>query len=265
MPQPVTIASGRGAGAQALADALRQALEQAGIPVTSDLSPTTLAVGGDGAMLEAFRTYGHNTRYLGVNAGRLGFLQEVEASDILDLVAALKADSLQEFPLPLISATLPSGEFHEAVNEVVVRASHSKTAYLEVTLEGRVLEHFAGDGLIVCTQTGSTGHNYAAGGTILPPGTPLYQVTGLAPIRSMAYQGLHSFAVPAELPLSVRILPATRAGGLLVIDGMEHEIELGSQVIFNLKLNGFRLLRMCPSNYWDRLRTKFLGPLATPL
>lgn len=265
MTEPVTIWVGRSSGAANLAETLRQALKAAGIPVTKETSRVTLAVGGDGAMLEAFRTYGRNTRYLGVNAGRLGFLQEVEAGDLDALVQALKTGSLQEFPLPLIAATLPSGETCEAVNEVVVRASHSKTAYLEVTLEGQVLEHYAGDGLIVCTTTGSTGHNYAAGGTILPPGTPLYQVTGLAPIRSMAYQGLHSFAVPADLPLTVRILPATRASGLLVIDGMEREVELGSQVVFHLQLAAFRLLRMRPSNYWERLRTKFLGPLATPL
>lgn len=265
MHDPVTLFLGHSQGARNVADTLVRALKAADIPVSSEPSRTTLAVGGDGAMLEAFRTYGRGTRYLGINAGRLGFLQEVEAGQIDELVEAVRAGSLQEHTLPLLIATLPSGGRYEGINEVVIRAARSKTAYLEVVLEGQVLEHFAGDGLIVCTPTGSTGHNYAAGGTVLPPGSPFYQVTGLAPIRSMAYQGLHSFCSPANLPLSVRILPATRASGLLIIDGLEQEIELGSQVLFHMEPGAFRLLRLRPSNFWERLRNKFLGHLATPL
>lgn len=265
MNEPVTIFLGRSVGARSVAETLTRALEAAGIPVSQEATPTTITVGGDGAMLEAFRTYGRETRYLGINAGRLGFLQEVEAGQIGNLVQALQNGDLHEHRLPLLIATLPGGGTYEALNEVVIRAARSKTAYLEVVLEGQVLEHFAGDGLIVCTPTGSTGHNYAAGGTILPPMSSLYQVTALAPIRSMAYQGLHSFCAPANLPLSVRILPATRASGLMVIDGLEQEIELGSQVLFHMEPGAFRLLRFGPSNYWERLRNKFLGPLATPL
>lgn len=53
---------------------------------------------------------------------------------------------------------------------MVIRHNELKTLYLDVMINDKNLEHFAGDGIIISTPIGSTAYNLSAFGSIICPG-----------------------------------------------------------------------------------------------
>ncbi|TGG86633.1 MAG: NAD(+) kinase [Aphanocapsa feldmannii 277cV] len=66
----------------------------------------------------------------------------------------------------------PDGDPHLALNDFYLRPGldgRSPTIRLELAVDGEIIDHYQGDGLIVATPTGSTSYTLAAGGPILHP------------------------------------------------------------------------------------------------
>ncbi|MCP9849938.1 NAD(+)/NADH kinase [Cyanobium sp. Morenito 9A2] len=113
------------------------------------------------------------------------------------LEASLESDSGE----PLIT----SAGIHTALNDVYVRPSLetlSPTCDLELAIDGEVIDHFRGDGLIIATPTGSTGYVMAAGGPILHPGLDAIVVTPICPMSLSS----RTVVVPPRAQLVIRPL-----------------------------------------------------------
>ncbi len=147
-----------------------------------------LVLGGDGTILIAADIAAkHDRPILGVNMGTLGFMSELEVTE-LDFIKALKALS---FTLDIrsrlditVENTTGSVIFSSSIlNEVAVnKGVESKTIRMSVVLDGEETISFNGDGLIVSTPTGSTAYSLAAGGPILAPSSPCIAITPLCPL-----------------------------------------------------------------------------------
>ena len=61
---------------------------------------------------------------------------------------------------------------------------------INVYIDDELLEVFRGNGLCVSTPSGSTAYNKSIGGAVIYPGTPLMQLTEVAPIQHNAYRSL---------------------------------------------------------------------------
>ena len=158
---------------------------------------TELAVvlGGDGAMLRASRMFGTNqVPLLGVNLGRLGFLNDLAPEEFFDRFGELTARGYEVrehlmFRVRLRRGGRSIGEGGEpddgpgflGLNELAVT---SRTLHMiEVRLEigGVPVTTYNGDGLIVSTPVGSTAHNLSAGGPILRQDLRAFVVTPICP------------------------------------------------------------------------------------
>lgn len=94
---------------------------------------------------------------------------------------------------------------HTALNDFYVRPSLetlSPTCDLELAIDGEVIDHFRGDGLIIATPTGSTGYAMAAGGPILHPGLDAIVVTPICPMSLSS----RTVVVPPRAQLVIRPL-----------------------------------------------------------
>lgn len=132
-----------------------------------------VSIGGDGTMLRSTALVASDeVPILGVNAGRLGYLTEVDPSQMVDALDQWLAGELRIERRMLVDVWADSGEtwVGRALNEAVVERSESGTAIeVSVSISGNEFITFFADGLIVATPTGSTAYSLSAGGPIVEP------------------------------------------------------------------------------------------------
>ena len=214
-----------------------------------------MVFGGDGAILNASRRMGARPiPTLAVNFGRLGFLSEVEHTQLRDALSRLKLGKLKTRPRMRLMARVGDWKMHALNDVVVVAAQPGRLFHVAVKIERREAIRFAGDGVVVATPTGSTAYNLAAGGPILDPELHATVITPLA---------AHTLSQrPIVIPSTQEIDLYIREGdppGRVVIDGQaDHEIREGDRLIVNQADKPFQLLRVGRRSYYTRLR-KMLG------
>ena len=140
----------------------------------------------------------------GMNRGTVGFLMNEWRLDALpERIARAKTFSVA--PLEM-TATTDDGVtvVRHAINEVSLLRETRETAWIEVSVNGRVvLPELICDGVLVATPAGSTAYNLSANGPILPLGSKLVALTPISPFRPRRWRG----AVLAEdLKVAFRVL-----------------------------------------------------------
>ncbi len=141
-----------------------------------------VAVGGDGTVLQAaaFATASH-ADIVGINVGRVGFLAEVETSDIDRLVALLASGEHQVKERMTIRATA-NGEEQIGLNDVVIeKVASQQMISVDIAVDGERFLTYRADGVIVATPTGSSAYNLSAGGPLVDPRIAAMIITPVAP------------------------------------------------------------------------------------
>ena len=109
---------------------------------------------------------------LSVNVGYLGFLSEVEASELEPTLEALISNKFDIEERMLLEAVVEGQDKRErflAVNDVVItRAAFARMIHLKIDVEGVSIGDFVADGLIVSTPTGSTAYSLSAEAIVHP-------------------------------------------------------------------------------------------------
>ncbi|MBQ9729699.1 MAG: NAD(+)/NADH kinase [Clostridia bacterium] len=191
-------------------------------PTKEELSSVQalLVLGGDGAIIHtAVQAAQTNTFVLGVNYGTLGFLTEYEKQDALKAVSLLK--DLKNGVCNVLKRSILEisikGKVFYALNEVAFQRDCMQIAsarqIISVNVKvGNENATFTGDGVILCTPTGSTAYSLSAGGAILSPQVPAFMLT---PICAFSFN-----ARPIVFPDSeVFVAKITGGTALLVADG----------------------------------------------
>ena len=146
-----------------------------------------LSLGGDGTMLRSVRLLGGNAvPLLGVNLGALGYLTEVEPEllgDALDrFVAGPVAGAWHLDERMMLDVDVNGSRVGRALNEAVVeKAEAGHTVRLLARIDGEPFTHYAADGLIVATPTGSTAYSLSARGPIVSPRHRAMLLTPVSP------------------------------------------------------------------------------------
>lgn len=145
-----------------------------------------LSVGGDGTMLHsALLAKDTGIPMLGINLGRLGFLAIVEKNRIREAVAKLVSGQYSIESRTLLQLYTDPQIFpgeNIALNDCTVHKSLSPSVIIvKMYLNDKFLSSYWVDGLIISTQTGSTGYSLSCGGPILFPGTDAFIITPVAP------------------------------------------------------------------------------------
>jgi len=144
-----------------------------------------LSLGGDGTVLQAARRAApFGVPVLGVNFGRLGFLCEVERSEIYVALKKVisKAYSIEE-RMMMTAFLSRAGEklAYTVLNDVVfLRENADATITLQVKLSGEPIASPPADGLIVATPTGSTAYSLSVGGPLVSPEVEAILITPIA-------------------------------------------------------------------------------------
>lgn len=131
-----------------------------------------LSFGGDGTMLRAVHlVVDAGIPLLGVNAGDLGYLAEINPDQLESALSAWRDGALFIQERMMIEVADGRGvRMGLALNEAVIeRAESGHVVSLIATIGDRRFTTYTADGMIVATPTGSTAYSLSAGGPIVEP------------------------------------------------------------------------------------------------
>src|ERR1700694_4855669 len=166
----------------------RQRLEQRGVRVwtycataegppgpgalDNDLDGTRLivSIGGDGTLLwTAQQAAVAKVPVLGINAGRLGFLTQVQLGEEDKALDRWVAGDFKLQRRALLEVRSGDRVFHALNDAVVHKGVEINLIRLAVSVDSEPAGEFDADGVIVWTPTGSTGYALSLGGPIVHP------------------------------------------------------------------------------------------------
>lgn len=216
------------------------------------------ALGGDGTMLRALRTYaGTGVPVFGVNFGEVGFLAAVEREEAEAGFRRAFARDFEVLSVPGIAVRAAGGAWI-GINDVSVQRKQGRRV---ATLAYGVGEDEIGrvrcDGLVLATPAGSTGYNLANGGPVMAWGVAGMVVSFIAP---------HSLTARALVVAPDDTLTIHNHGDEpvdVVLDGRPI-VALGSGARLDARLvpDQGLLAQLAGVNFYNRLHEKF-GRLAT--
>lgn len=130
--------------------------------------------GGDGTILHASKAATKaGIPVLGVNIGTMGFMAELESSELKELRRLADDDFSVEPRMMLHVRAEHEGRVileEDALNDAVItKGAVARVVQMSVQGDGVDMMSFSGDGLIVCTPTGSTAYSMSAGGPLVEP------------------------------------------------------------------------------------------------
>lgn len=227
-------------------------------PEDSFASEIDLAVvlGGDGTMLRASALVADaGIPVLGVNLGRLGFLTPFDPGEAKEAIVAAIEGRLTRGQRARLAATFrpASGSpvSRTALNDAIIhQGAMARLVELEARLDGRLIATYRADGLIVCTPTGSTAYNLAAGGPIL---VPEHQAMTITPICAHALTNRPLVVNRGVISIA---LAGDSRGAMLTLDGQwGHTFGPGDRVDITLSARPLEVF-LSDDDYFDLLREK---------
>jgi NAD+ kinase len=142
-----------------------------------------VVLGGDGTLLAAARNVrSHDVPILAVNLGSLGFLTAVTTGELYDSLDQIlngkhQVDCRKMLQIKVVRGGQDSVTYHALNDAVLNKGAISRILDFETYVDGRFLNLFKADGLIVSTPTGSTAYGLAAGGPIVYPSVECFIIT----------------------------------------------------------------------------------------
>ena len=228
-----------------------------------------IALGGDGTILKVSRDLrALNIPIVGVNLGTLGFLTEIEPDHIFPVIDRLFADDYEmEERMNLRGTLIKAGEEEfsckdVALNDIVItRAGFSRIIGLKVYVNGKVMDIYEADGVIVSTPTGSTGYNLSAGGPIVSPKTSLMIVTPISP-HSLTSK---SIVLSSEDEIIIEVLKMRKAQeeeAIVNFDGQPGILlSAGDRIVIQKARTITKMIKLFDVSFYEVLREKIANHL----
>lgn len=220
-----------------------------------------ICFGGDGTILHAARDATlHEVPILGVNMGSVGFMAELERSE-LALLAPLAHGLYTTEERMMLDVRVLRGEkeiCHDlALNDAVVsKGSMARVAEMEVLADDVQISSIMGDGVIVATPTGSTAYSMAAGGPIVEPTSHCIIVTPVCAHQLAA----RAMVLDRNRLITVQLPKVTRKYLYLSVDGGKAlRLNAGDRVEVCRSEHSTKLARLANRSFYQVINQKLGG------
>ena len=232
-------------------------------PLTQELRSGDLLItfGGDGTILHLAKLAALNKLpVLGINMGSLGFIAELEASELEALYKLRDWNFETENRMMLdVTVTREGRQVYQnlGLNEAVIREGPiSHVIHLSIFSDGRHLADVAGDGVIIATPTGSTAYSLSAGGPVVEP---MAEAMVVCPICS---HNLHfsSYVLSTDHVLSIESVRNGRKPVYLCVDeSRAFTLRPGDVVTVRKSKYTTRLVRLSEKSFCEIFAKKMLS------
>ena len=218
-----------------------------------------LCFGGDGTILHMAKTATRKgLPILGVNIGTMGFMAELEASEMEKLKCLATGDYTLDGRM-MLDVTVQRDRdiiFHDiCLNDAVItKGAVARIAHLAVKCDGVEAMECSGDGVIVATPTGSTAYNLSAGGPIVEPEAKNIIVT---PICAHDV-GSRCIVASDKRVITVNMVHNARRNAYVSLDGGKaFRLNMGDVVTIKKSHLETKLIRLKDRSFYDVVNAKF--------
>lgn len=217
-----------------------------------------LSIGGDGTLLDTIPFIrGSGIPILGINLGRLGFLSSISKDEIAEAIDNLFSGEYYLEKRALLKLEQPSGIFGDlnfGLNDLTIyRNNTTSLIVVHVFVDGKKLNTYWGDGLIVSTPTGSTAYSLAVGGPILSPGSHNFVI---APIAS---HNLTVRPIVIEDSSEIKIkIEGREEKYLMTLDSRHSSISKKDELIIRKCDFHVNLIQMKNQDFFSTIRDKLM-------
>ena len=226
-----------------------------------EINNTELVIcfGGDGTILHMAKTATRkNVPILGVNIGTLGFMAELESSE-LEMLAKLATDDYALDKRMMLDVVVQRDRdiiFHDiGLNDVAItKGSVARIAHLGVRIDGTEAMQCGGDGIIVATPTGSTAYSLSAGGPIVEPEAHNILITPICAHDVMS----RCMVASDKRTVTVELVQNARRNAYLSVDGGKSlRLNMGDVTTIRKSNLETKLVRLKDRTFYDVLTMKF--------
>lgn len=229
--------------------------------LTRELRDADLLVcfGGDGTILHASKAATRaGVPILGVNIGTMGFMAELESSELKELRRLATDDYTVEERMMLHVRVERDGQLlleEEALNDAVItKGAVARIIQMTVRCDGVEMFSFGGDGVIICTPTGSTGYSISAGGPIVEPTAENIIVTPIC-AHDMRAQ---TVVTSDKRSIQVEVGKIGRKNAFLSVDGGRAlRLNTGDRVTVTRSPFTTRLVHLSGRSFFEIVKNKF--------
>lgn len=222
------------------------------------LADIIITVGGDGTIIRyAKRAALDNKPILGINAGRMGYLANIEQNEY-KLLSKLKTGEYHiEKRMMLDVRVCENGKTigqYNALNEIVVTSGFmSRIIDVTAIVEGDSINYRA-DGLIVSTPTGSTAYSMSAGGPIIDPTTENICIT---PICSHSLSA-KPILLSSERTIKLKAYSKKKTEIFLSVDGRKAtNVKPYTEIFVTKSDKSVQLINLNNKSFYKTLSAKF--------
>lgn len=218
-----------------------------------------ICFGGDGTILHMAKTATRKgLPILGVNIGTMGFMAELESTE-LDKLACLATGDYSFDNRMMLDVTVQRDRdiiFHDiCLNDVVVtKGAVARIVHLQVKCDGVEAMEYGGDGVIISTPTGSTAYSLSAGGPIVEPEARNILIT---PICAHDV-GSRCIVASEKRVISVSMVKNARRNAYLSVDGGKAlRLNMGDVATIKTSKLETKLIRIKDRSFYDVVNAKF--------
>ena len=215
--------------------------------------------GGDGTILHMAKAATRKgIPVLGVNIGTMGFMAELESTEMDRLAKIAQGDYTLDTRM-MLDVTVQRDRdiiFHDiCLNDVAItKGSVGRIVYLNVKCDDVMAMECGGDGMIISTPTGSTAYSLSAGGPIVEPDARNIIITPVCAHDMLC----RSMVVSDKRNVTVQMTQNARRNAFLSVDGGKAvRMNMGDTAIIKKSHLETKLVRLNDRSFYDVLNTKF--------
>lgn len=212
-----------------------------------------ISLGGDGTFLRTARQLsGQDIPILGVNLGRLGFLTDIDAHELIEHLPRLLDGQYTLEKRQQLRVEVDGKYLGDVLNEIaILKRETGSMISITTHIDNTYLADYDCDGLVIATPTGSTAYSLSVYGPIIMPDTACMLLAPIAP-HSLSMRPL---VVSANSTLEMTVA-ARNHSFMLTLDGQAKIFNCGVAIRISQSPYAIQMIRLRGASYAEILRRK---------
>ena len=219
-----------------------------------DKADIVFSIGGDGTFLKTARLT--TKPVIGVNTGTLGYLTEVNPDNLKSSLENILNGNYHVEDRMMLEGEIirKNGEvvdIPESLNEIAISKNIKGVVRFDAIIDGKLINSYKADGILICTPTGSTAYNLSCGGPIADPTAEILTLTPIAPHTVIN----HSIVLSNDSVVEIKITELRQnTTSYVLYDGIP--IEVYSEDIIRIKKSDktTKIIKLKDRSFIDTIR-----------